>query len=104
MCIRVPAAAEWDSDCPALGTVYHEIILSRIKISFLGLQQYKGTKPRVDFLSTFKIVMEMGDGAEMQRVKRETRVCAKVALEPENGITGKSDRRREKVLLSDAGK
>lgn len=84
--------------------MYHEIILSWIKISFLRLQKYKDTKPRVDFLSTFKIVMEMGDGAEIQRVERETRVCTKVALEPENRITEKGDRRREKVLLSNAGK
>lgn len=40
----------------------------------------------------------------MQRVERETTVCAKAKLEPESGITGKGDRRREKVLLSDAGK
>ena len=40
----------------------------------------------------------------MQRVERETRVCAKAVLEPGSGITGKGDRKREKVLLSDAGK
>lgn len=40
----------------------------------------------------------------MQRVERESRVCAKAELEPESGITGKGDRRREKVLLSDAEK
>lgn len=40
----------------------------------------------------------------MQRAERETRVCAKLGLEPESGITGKGDRRREKVCLSDAEK
>ncbi len=40
----------------------------------------------------------------MQRVERETTACASAELEPGSGITGKGDRRREKVLWSDAEK
>lgn len=37
-------------------------------------------------------------------MRRETRVCAKVELEPESGISGKGDGRGEKVWLSEAEK
>lgn len=37
-------------------------------------------------------------------MQRETTVCAKVEREPDIGITGKGDRRREKVWLIDAEK
>lgn len=60
----------------------------------------KGTKNSVYFISTFKRVMERGDGAEMKRIERETRVCA----EPERGITRKGERRSEKAQLSDEEK
>lgn len=40
----------------------------------------------------------------MQRVERETRVCANVEIEPGSRITGESVGRREKVWLSGAEK